>query len=96
MELGAVPLVVATALRTGLPYAIVRKAPKGHGTNQRLEGEIPAGAPVLVIEDVTTSAAGRSWRRSESLRGGPERVSNAWCAWSTGEPARPRSCAPSG
>jgi orotate phosphoribosyltransferase len=55
MELGAVPLVVATALRTGLPYAIVRKAPKGHGTNQRLEGEIPAGAPVLVIEDVTTS-----------------------------------------
>jgi orotate phosphoribosyltransferase len=55
MELGAVPLVVATALRTGLPYVVVRKAAKAHGTQQRYEGEIPAGARVLVIEDVSTT-----------------------------------------
>ncbi len=55
MELGAVPLVVATALRTGLPYVVVRKAAKTHGTLQRYEGEIPAGARVLVIEDVATT-----------------------------------------
>src|SRR3712207_7613083 len=31
VELGAVPLVVATALQTGLPYVIVRKAAKEYG-----------------------------------------------------------------
>src|SRR5918998_1783246 len=31
VELGAVPLVVATSLHTGLPYAIVRKRAKGYG-----------------------------------------------------------------
>ena len=55
MELGAVPLVVATALRTGLPYVVVRKAPKAHGTQQRFEGDIPPGARVVVIEDVVTT-----------------------------------------
>ncbi|SRR5579871_573679 len=55
MELGAVPLVVATALSTGLPYVVVRKAAKEHGTRQRFEGEIPSGCRVLVIEDVSTS-----------------------------------------
>lgn len=55
MELGAVPLVVATALRTGSHYLIIRKAAKDHGTRQRFEGDLPEGAPVLLIEDVTTS-----------------------------------------
>lgn len=55
MELGAVPLVVALALRLGRPYAILRKAPKEHGTRQLFEGEIPAGSRVLLVEDVTTT-----------------------------------------
>jgi orotate phosphoribosyltransferase len=55
MELGAVPLVVAVALETGRPYVILRKAPKEHGTRQQFEGEIPSGARVLLIEDVTTA-----------------------------------------
>jgi orotate phosphoribosyltransferase len=55
MELGAVPLVVATALRTGHSYIIIRKAAKDHGTRQRYEGEIPAGGRVLLIEDVSTT-----------------------------------------
>lgn len=55
MELGAVPLVVAAALEIGLPFAIIRKAAKAHGTQQRFEGELPRGARVLIIEDVTTT-----------------------------------------
>lgn len=55
MELGAVPLVVAVALRTGLPYVVIRKAAKAHGTQQRYEGEFVPGERVLVIEDVSTS-----------------------------------------
>jgi orotate phosphoribosyltransferase len=55
MELGAVPLVVATALETGHPYVVVRKAAKEHGTKQRFEGDIPPGSRVLIIEDVSTT-----------------------------------------
>ncbi len=67
MELGAVPLVVATALATGTPYAVVRKQAKAHGTAQRIEGEVPAGARVLVIEDVSTTG-GSSVETVEVLR----------------------------
>lgn len=55
MELGAVPLVVAVALETGLPYSVVRKAARAHGTGQRIEGAFPSGTRIVVIEDVTTT-----------------------------------------
>ena len=55
MELGAVPLVVATALATELPYVVIRKAAKAHGTQQRYEGELAPGARVALLEDVTTT-----------------------------------------
>lgn len=55
MELGAVPLVVATALVTGHRYVVVRKAAKAHGTQQRFEGEVAPGSRIVVIEDVTTT-----------------------------------------
>ncbi|MCI4355994.1 MAG: orotate phosphoribosyltransferase [Thermoplasmata archaeon] len=55
MELGAVPLVVALALEVGRPYAIVRKSTRTHGTGRRIEGDIPVGSRVLIVEDVTTT-----------------------------------------
>jgi orotate phosphoribosyltransferase len=67
MELGAVPLVVATALRTGLPYVVLRKAAKEHGTRQSFEGDLPPGTRVLLIEDVSTTG-GSSLRSVEILR----------------------------
>ena len=57
MELGAVPLVVAVALETGLPYLIVRKEKKGYGTGNKVEGRIKKGDKVVVLEDVTTTGA---------------------------------------
>jgi orotate phosphoribosyltransferase len=67
MELGAVPLVVATALRTRHPYVVLRKAAKEHGTRQAFEGEIPAGSRVLLIEDVSTTG-GSTVRSVEIVR----------------------------
>lgn len=55
MELGAVPLVVATSLQTNIPFVIVRKESRGHGTGKQIEGEEVQGKKVLIIEDVTTS-----------------------------------------
>ncbi len=55
MELGAVPLVVALALETGLPYVIIRKEKREHGTGKQIEGPDVNGRSILLIEDVTTS-----------------------------------------
>lgn len=55
MELGAVPLVVALSLETNIPYVIIRKDKRDHGTGKQIEGEDITNKRVLVIEDVTTS-----------------------------------------
>jgi orotate phosphoribosyltransferase len=55
VELGAVPLVVAVSLSTGLPYVIVRKAAKGYGTGRAIEGFMQGGERVALIEDVVTT-----------------------------------------
>ena len=57
VELGAVPLVVATALHTGLPYAIVRKAAKEYGgsAGRAVEGVVEPGEKVVLLEDVVST-----------------------------------------
>lgn len=54
-ELGAVSLAVATSMASGKPYVIVRNAKKGYGTGKQVEGKLPAGARVLLVEDIVTS-----------------------------------------
>ena len=54
--LGSVPLAVALSLRTSIPYVMVRKEKKDHGTGKLIEGSLKEGARVLVVEDVVTSA----------------------------------------
>ncbi len=63
MTLGADPLVTAVSVVSHLrgrplPAFIVRKAAKGHGTNQFLEGlsNFAPGAKVALLEDVVTTA----------------------------------------
>ncbi|MCD6237705.1 MAG: orotate phosphoribosyltransferase [Thermoplasmata archaeon] len=55
MELGAVPLAVALSLETRIPFVIVRKEKKGHGTGNLIEGASVNRKKVLIVEDVTTS-----------------------------------------
>ncbi len=59
VELGAVPLVAATSLATGLPYVIVRKKAKEHGgsAGKNVEGRLEASEKVVLIEDVVTTGA---------------------------------------
>src|SRR5918995_5493946 len=54
-ELGAVALAAAASLASGLPFLIVRKDPKGYGTDNRLEGMFEPGERACLIEDVVTS-----------------------------------------
>ena len=54
--LGSVPLAAALSLETGIPYVMVRKEKKDHGTGKLIEGVLNKGDKVLVVEDVITSA----------------------------------------
>jgi orotate phosphoribosyltransferase len=54
-ELGAVVLAAAASLSSGLPFVIVRSAPKDYGTMNRLEGVYEPGERLCLIEDVVTS-----------------------------------------
>jgi orotate phosphoribosyltransferase len=55
VELGAVPLVTAVSLHTGLPFVIVRKEAKEHGTANLIEGVLEPGSLVTIVEDVFTT-----------------------------------------
>lgn len=55
MELGAVPIAAAVSLATGLPYVMVRKKPKLHGTQGRVEGIYSRGMKAVIVEDVVTT-----------------------------------------
>jgi len=55
MELGAVPLIVALSMETNIPYVIIRKEKKQHGTSKQIEGTDVKDKKVLIVEDVTTS-----------------------------------------
>lgn len=56
VALGAVPLVVVLSLELDLPFAIVRKEKKEHGTKAVVEGSVGNGERIIFVEDVTTTA----------------------------------------
>ncbi len=61
LTLGADPMVSAVSIVSAwenqpIPALIIRKKPKGHGTRAYIEGPLlPAGAKVVVLEDVVTT-----------------------------------------
>lgn len=63
LTMGADPLATATSIlsfQLGRPRAafLVRKEPKGHGTNQWVEStKLPEGSRVVILEDVITTGA---------------------------------------
>ena len=65
--LGSVPLATALSLETGIPYVMIRKEKKDHGTGKLIEGDLNAGDRVLVVEDVITTA-GSSIKAIGTLR----------------------------
>jgi orotate phosphoribosyltransferase len=66
-ELGAVSLAAATAMKTGKPFAIVRKGEKGYGTSKLIEGTAVEGKRVLLVEDIGTTA-GAALEAAETLK----------------------------
>jgi len=65
--LGSIPLAAALSMATGIPYVMVRKEQKDHGTKELIEGDLNQGDKVLVVEDVITTA-GSSIKAIATLR----------------------------
>jgi orotate phosphoribosyltransferase len=55
VALGAVPIAAALSLELGIPFLIVRKDKKGHGTNVQIEGGLKEGDRIIMVEDVVTT-----------------------------------------
>ena len=66
-ELGGIPLVTVTSLKTGLPCVFVRNKKKDYGTSKQLEGVINTGDITVLVEDVATTA-GQALEAVASLR----------------------------
>ena len=61
LELGAVPVVGAVSFasymrETPVHAFFVRKQAKAHGAKELIDGDLPDGADVLMVDDVTTTA----------------------------------------
>lgn len=89
VELGAIPLVVALSLETGLPYVMIRKASRTHGTGGAVEGDLQKGDRTLLVEDVTTTG-GSVARGVDLLREAGAIVERVVCVVDREEGARDR------
>jgi orotate phosphoribosyltransferase len=66
-ETAGIPFAAWIAERLGLPMLYVRKKPKGFGRDAQIEGALPDGARVLLVEDLTTDG-GSKLTFAEALR----------------------------
>lgn len=64
---GAIAQGALVADAMSLPFAYVRSKPKDHGLANLIEGELPKGSKVIVIEDLI-STGGSSLKAVEALR----------------------------
>ncbi len=64
---GAIAQGALVAEELGLPYCYVRSKPKDHGMGNLIEGTLPEGAKVVVVEDLI-STGGSSLKAVEALR----------------------------
>lgn len=58
-ETAGMPWAALVAERMALPMTYVRKKPKGHGRNARIEGVMTPGQRVLLVEDLTTDGGSK-------------------------------------
>ena len=94
LEVGAIPLAAAVVLRsqqrgTPLEGFFVRKATKDHGSQQRLEGRLPPGCRVAIVEDVITTG-GSSEQAIEVVQQAGHTVAGLVCLVDRGQGGRER------
>ena len=64
---GAIAQGALVADLLGLPFVYIRPVAKDHGMGNQIEGELPAGSRVLVVEDLFTTG-GSSLKAVDAIR----------------------------
>ncbi len=55
----ALPIATAISLQSGWPMIYPRKEVKDYGTSAEIEGDLPAGEQVVVIDDLATTGGSK-------------------------------------
>ncbi len=76
-ETAGIPFAAWIAERLGLPMLYVRKQPKGFGRDAQIEGHMPEGSRVLLVEDLATDG-GSKLAFVEALRQAEAEVAHAF------------------
>ncbi|WP_099867314.1 orotate phosphoribosyltransferase [Pararhizobium haloflavum] len=66
-ETAGIPFAAWISERLGLPMQYIRKKPKGFGRDAQIEGHMPEGSNVLLVEDLTTDG-GSKIKFAEAIR----------------------------
>lgn len=66
-ETAGIPFAAWISERMGLPMQYIRKKPKGFGRDAQIEGSMPEGSRVLLVEDLTTDG-GSKIKFAEAIR----------------------------
>ena len=92
---GAIAQGALVADQLGKPFVYVRSKPKDHGMGNLIEGELPAGAKVVVVEDLI-STGGSSLKAVEALRAAGYEVVGMVASYTYGFPVAEEACANAG
>ena len=82
---GAIAQGALVADELALPYAYVRPKPKDHGMKNQIEGQLPEGAKVVVVEDLI-STGGSSLKAAAALRAAGFKVVGMVASYTYGLP----------
>lgn len=69
---GGLVFASALAIESAMPLVYVRTAAKGHGTLKSVEGKLPPGARVLIVDDVATTGGSVAYAVGELRKLGAE------------------------
>ncbi|MBQ7222550.1 MAG: orotate phosphoribosyltransferase [Bacteroidales bacterium] len=67
---GAIAIGALVAERMDKPFVYIRPKPKDHGTGSQIEGELPRGANVVVIEDLISTGMSSLGAADAAIRAG--------------------------
>ena len=92
---GAIAQGALVADELNMPFVYVRAKAKDHGMGNLIEGELPAGAKVVVVEDLI-STGGSSLKAVEALRAAGYEVVGMVASYTHGFPAAAKAFADAG
>lgn len=92
---GAIAQGALVADELNMPYVYVRSKAKDHGMGNLIEGELPAGSKVVVVEDLI-STGGSSLKAVEALRAAGYEVVGMVASYTYGFPVAAKAFADAG